>query len=75
MLPELNGVAILRRQAQASDKGLREQLRAVERARNQAGQAYRSPNARAFEIFDFSTFYTRACRVPHTHQRGPQLTP
>ena len=35
---------------------------------NQAGQAYRSPNARAFEIFDFSTFYTRACRVPHTHQ-------
>ena len=35
---------------------------------DQAGQAYRSPNARAFEIFDFSTFYTRACRVPHIHQ-------
>ena len=34
----------------------------------QAGQAYRSSNARAFEIFDFSTFYTRACRVPHIHQ-------
>ena len=34
----------------------------------QAGQAYRSPNTRAFEIFDFSTFYTRACRVPHIHQ-------
>ena len=41
----------------------------------QAGQAYRSSNTRAFEIFDFSTFYTRACRVPHTHQRGPQLPP
>ena len=44
-------------------------------AYDKAGQAYRSPNTRAFEIFDFSTFYTRACRVPHTHQRGPQLTP
>ena len=40
-----------------------------------AGQAYQSSNTRAFEIFDFSTLYTRVCRVPHAHQRGPQLSP
>ena len=44
-------------------------------AYTQAGQAYQSSNTRAFEIFDFSTFYTRACRVPDTHERGPQLLP
>ena len=34
----------------------------------QAGQAYRSSNTRAFETFVFPAFYTRACRVPDTHQ-------
>ena len=40
-----------------------------------AGRAYRSSKTRAFEMFNFSTFFTRTCRVPHTHQRGPQLSP
>ena len=51
-------------------KGVRDAL-GIELSDGQAGQAYRSSNARAFEIFVFSTFYTRACRVPHTHQWAP----
>ena len=58
-----------------ADDNLETAKNRIETFHAQAGQAYRSSNTRAFEIFDFSTFYTRACRVPHTHQRGPQLSP
>ena len=39
----------------------------------QAGQAYRSPNTRAFEIFDFSTFYTGYAGSPTSTSEGPSL--